>query len=163
MVYFGMIFYFSFLDFVFVCIECIFDQFLFLFSIYIFFCRIKDGGRPYMRTHFIMEDEMVIIVVNERFSSSMVIAPPLVELLIVNQCHKKEEQWMMRQNVEGRWNDIALVSILNIYEEEWRRLNKSCLSFKHQTHIHNEHHCQLLNKCHYKKKHIKDKIENMKG
>ncbi len=30
-------------------------------------------------------------------------------------------------NVEGRWSDIALVNIFDLYEEEWRHFDKSCL------------------------------------
>jgi hypothetical protein len=52
----------------------------------IFFCKIMDDGRPYMWTHFTMEDEMTTTIVPpllEGFSSSMVMAPPLMQLLIV--------------------------------------------------------------------------------
>jgi hypothetical protein len=44
-------------------------------------------------------------------------------------------------NVEKRWNDIIVVYIFNLYEKEWKCLDKSCLLFKHQTHICTEHHC----------------------
>jgi hypothetical protein len=83
---FEMIFYFSFLDFVFVCIKCIFDHFILLFLYMIFFCKIMDDGRPYMWTHFIMEDEMAITLVPplvEGSSSSMVVALRLIQLPIV--------------------------------------------------------------------------------
>ncbi len=43
-------------------------------------------GRPYMWTHFIMEDEMtttVLLPLVEGSSSSMVVAPPLMQLPIV--------------------------------------------------------------------------------
>ncbi len=81
-----MIFYFSFLDFVFVCIKCIFDQFLFIYLYMILFCKIMDDGRPYMWTHIIMEDEMKTTIdppLVEGSSSSMVVAPPLTQLPIV--------------------------------------------------------------------------------
>ncbi len=45
-----------------------------------------DDGRPYMWTHFIMEDEMTTIIVLplvEGSSSPMVVAPPLMQLPIV--------------------------------------------------------------------------------
>jgi hypothetical protein len=64
-----------------------------------------DDGRPYMWIRFIMENEMTIIVIPplvEGFLPSIVVAPPLVQLSIVNQCHKKKKhQMMMRQLLEG--------------------------------------------------------------
>jgi len=58
-----------------------------------FFGRVMDDGRPHMWTHFIMENEMTTIVAPplvEGSSSSMVVAPPLLQLPIVKQCHKKK-------------------------------------------------------------------------
>jgi hypothetical protein len=52
-----------------------------------------DDGRPYMWIRFIMEDELTTLVISplvEGFLSSIVVAPPLVQLSIVNQCHKKK-------------------------------------------------------------------------
>jgi len=66
-------------------------------------------------------------------------------------------------NIRGRWSDIAFVNILDLYEEEWRHFDKSCLSFKHWTHIRTKHHCQLLDECHQKEEQIKKKIEKMKS
>jgi hypothetical protein len=66
-------------------------------------------------------------------------------------------------NIGGRWSDIAFVDILDLYEKEWRRLDKSCLSFKHWTHIHTKHHRHLLNECHWKEKQSKNKIKKMKS
>jgi hypothetical protein len=45
-----------------------------------------DDGRPYMWTHLIMEDEMKTTIdppLVEGSSSSMVVAPPLMQLPIV--------------------------------------------------------------------------------
>ncbi len=76
-----MIFYFSFLDFVFVCVECNFLS-VFIFVLHmIFFCKIMDDGRPHMWTRFMLENEMTIIVapsLSEGSSSSMVVAPSLL-------------------------------------------------------------------------------------
>jgi hypothetical protein len=47
----------------------------------IFFGRIMGDGRLHMWIHFIMEDEMTIVIVPplvEGFSSSMIVALPLV-------------------------------------------------------------------------------------
>jgi hypothetical protein len=63
-------------------------------------------------------------------------------------------------NVGGRWIDV--VNILDLYEEEWMHIDKSCLAFKHWTHIHIKHHRQLSNECHWKEEQIKNKIEKMK-
>ncbi len=76
-----MIFYFSFLDFVFVCVECNFLS-VFIFVLHmIFFCKIMDDGRPHMWTRFMLENEMTIIVapsLSEGSSPSMVVAPSLL-------------------------------------------------------------------------------------
>jgi hypothetical protein len=94
----------------------------------------------------------------------MVVAPSLLQLSIVKQCHKKKKKTVDDDtNVEGRWSDIALANIFDLYEEEWRRLDKSCLSFKHWTHIRIKHHRQLPNECHGTKEQIKNKIEKMKS
>jgi hypothetical protein len=58
----------------------------------IFFGRIMCDGRLHMWIRFIMEDEMTIVIVLplvEGFSSSMIIALSLVQLLIVKQYYKK--------------------------------------------------------------------------
>jgi len=64
-----------------------------------------DDGRPYMWTHFMMEDEMLTIVILplvEGSSSFVVVAPPLVQLSIVKQCQKRKRKWvMMKQMFEG--------------------------------------------------------------
>jgi hypothetical protein len=82
---------------------------MYLFSILIFvlhmifFYIIMDDGRPHMWTRFIMEIEMTTIVAPplvEGSSSSMVVAPPLLQLSIVKRCHKKKS-WMMKQILEG--------------------------------------------------------------
>jgi hypothetical protein len=64
-------------------------------------------------------------------------------------------------NVGGRWNVIAFANILDLCEEEWRHLDKSCLSFKHWTQIRTEYRHQLPNECHQKEKQIKIKIEKI--
>ncbi len=72
-----------------------------------------------MWTHFIIENEMKTIVVLpllEGFSSSIVVAPPLLQLPIVKLCHKKKKKRDDETNVGGRWSDI--VKILDLYEEE---------------------------------------------
>ncbi len=81
----------------------------------IFFCGIMDDGRSHMWTSFIMENEMATIVAPpllKRFSSSMVVAPPLVQLSIVKQCHKKKKQWMMKQMLEGDGVILLLLTCL---------------------------------------------------
>jgi len=53
-----------------------------------------DDGRPHMSICFIMENEMTTIVafqLMEGSSSSMVVAPPLLQLPIIKQCHKKKK------------------------------------------------------------------------
>jgi hypothetical protein len=58
----------------------------------IFLGQIMDDERLYMWIRFIMEDEMTTIVIPplvEGFLSSIIVAPPLVQLSIVNGCHKK--------------------------------------------------------------------------
>jgi hypothetical protein len=57
----------------------------------IFFGRIMGDGRPHMWICFIMKNEMTIVIVLplvEGFSSSMIVALPLVQLLIVNDITK---------------------------------------------------------------------------
>ncbi len=61
--------------------------------------------------------------------------------------------------VEGRWNDVALVNILDLYEKKWRHIDKFYLSFKHWTHIHIEYHPQLLDECCCDKEQIEKKIK----
>ncbi len=125
-----------------------------------------DDGRSHMWTRFIMENEMATIVAPpllKRSSNSMVVAPPLLQLSILKQCHKKKKTMDDETNVGGRWSDIALANIFDLYEEEWRYLDKSCLSFKHWTHICIEHHCQLPNECQQTKEQINNKIEKMKS
>jgi hypothetical protein len=70
----------------------------------IFFNRIMDDGRPHMWTHFIIKNEMKTIVASpllEGSSSSIVVAPPLLQLPIVRQCHKKIKERMMKQMLES--------------------------------------------------------------
>jgi len=58
----------------------------------IFFFRIMHDERPRMWICFIMENEMTIVIVLplvEGFSSSMIVALPLVQLLIVKRYYKK--------------------------------------------------------------------------
>ncbi len=73
-----------------------FINFYFCFVLHmIFFCRIMKDARPHMWTHFIIENEMTTIVVLpllEGFSSSIVVAPPLLQLPIVKLCHKKKKK-----------------------------------------------------------------------
>jgi hypothetical protein len=91
----------------------------------ILFYRIMDDGRPHMWTCFIMENEMKNIIAPpllEGSLSSMVVAPPLLQLPIVKWCHKKKKTVDDETNVGGRWSDIALVNIIDLYEEEWRHL-----------------------------------------
>ncbi len=110
-----------------------------------------DDRRSHMSTHFIMENEMATIVAPPLLkgsSSSMVVAPPLLQLLIVKLCLKEKKTMDDETNVGGRWSDVALANIFDLYEEEWRSLDKSCLSFKHWKHIRIKHHCQLSNECH---------------
>jgi len=83
----------------------------------IFFCRIMSDGSPHMWTHFIIENEMKTIVAPpllEGFSSSIVVAPPLLQLPIVKLCHKKKKG-MMKQMLKGG-SDV--VNILDLYEED---------------------------------------------
>jgi hypothetical protein len=86
-----------------------------------FFCRIMDDGRPHMWTCFIIENEMITIVapiVLVGSSSSMVVAPPLLQLPIVKWCHKKDKTMDDETNVGGKWSAIAFTNILDLYEEE---------------------------------------------
>ncbi len=89
-----MIFYLSFLDFVFVCIECIFLS-IFIFVLHmIFFCGIMDDGRPRMWSCFIMENEMTTIVAPpllEGSLSSMVVAPTLLQYQLSNNIIRKNK------------------------------------------------------------------------
>jgi len=80
-----------------------------------------DDGRPHMWTCCIMENEMITFVTPpmlEGSSSSMVVAPPLLQLPIVKWCHKKNKTMDDETNVGGRWNVIAFANILDLYEEE---------------------------------------------
>lgn len=114
---------------------------------------------------FIMEDEVTNIIIPpsvEGTSSSMVVASPLVQLLIVKWCHKGKKT-DDETNVGKRWNGIAFVNILDLYEKKWKHFDKSCLLFKHWTHIRTKNHDQLSNECHRKEEQINKKIEKMKG
>jgi len=64
---------------------------------------------------------------------------------------------MMKQMLEGNGMILLLTSLIYM---KWRCFDKSCLSFKHWTHIHTKHHRQLLNECCHKEEQIKNKIEN---
>jgi hypothetical protein len=62
-----------------------------------------DDGGPHMWIHFIIENEMKTIVAPpllEGSSSSIVVAPPLLQLPIVELCHKEKKR-MMKQMLEG--------------------------------------------------------------
>jgi len=64
-----------------------------------------DDERSYKWIRFIMEDEMTTIVIPPLFKGfllSIVVAPPLVQLSIVNRCHKKIKSMNDEINVEGR-------------------------------------------------------------
>jgi hypothetical protein len=39
-----------------------------------------------------------------------------------------------------KWSDVVFAYIFDLYEKEWRHFDKSCLSFKHWTHIWTKHH-----------------------
>jgi hypothetical protein len=74
-----------------------------------------DDGRPYMWTHFLMEDDMstiVILPLVEGFSSFIVVAPSLVQLSIVKQCQKRKKMVMMKQIFEG--NGVMLFSLTSL-------------------------------------------------
>ncbi len=64
----------------------------------------------------------------------------------------------MKQMLEG--NGMILLLLTSLIYMEWRCLDKSCLSFKHWTHIRTKHHLQLPNECCHKEEQIKNKIEN---
>jgi hypothetical protein len=49
-----------------------------------------------------------------------------------------------KTSLGGRWIDVVFPNVLDLHEKEWRQLDKSCLSFKHWTHICTKHHHQLL-------------------
>jgi hypothetical protein len=81
-----------------------------------------DDGRPYMWTHFMMEDEMLTIVILPLVggsSSFIVVAPLLVQVSIVKQCQKRKRKWvMMKQMFEGDGVMLFFVNIFNLYEKE---------------------------------------------
>jgi hypothetical protein len=112
-----------------------------------------DDERPYMWTHFMMEDEMSTIIILPLEGGSLsfiVVAPPLLQLPIVKQCQKRKKIGDDETNVPRKWSDVIFVNIFNLYEKKWKCLDKSCLSFKHWTHICIEHHCHLLDECCHK-------------
>ncbi len=63
----------------------------------------------------------------------------------------------MKQMLEGDGVILLLLTSLT-YVKRSGDIFKSCLSFKHWTHIHIEYHSQLPNECHKKGK-IKNKIK----
>jgi hypothetical protein len=65
--------------------------------------------------------------------------------------------------VGGRWNDDAINNILDLYQEEWIRIDKGNLKPKHWTHIRTEHHRQMPLVVRRKEEHIKGKIEKLKA
>jgi hypothetical protein len=65
--------------------------------------------------------------------------------------------------VGGRWSDDAINNILDLYQEEWIRIDKGNLKPKHWTHIHTEHHRQMPLAVRRKEEHIKGKIEKLKA
>ena len=64
--------------------------------------------------------------------------------------------------VGGRWSDDAINNILDLYQEEWIRIDKGNLKPKHWTHIRTEHHRQMSLVVRRKEEHIKGKIEKLK-
>ncbi len=68
----------------------------------------------------------------------------------------------MKQMLEGDGVILLLLTSLT-YVKRSGDIFKSCLSFKHWTHIHTEHHRQLPNECHKKEGQIKNKIKKMES
>lgn len=64
--------------------------------------------------------------------------------------------------VGGRWSDDAISNILDVYQEEWLRIDKGNLKPKHWTFIRTEHHRQMPLAVRRKEEHIKGKIEKLK-
>jgi hypothetical protein len=63
-----------------------------------------DDGWPFMWTCFMMENDMTMIItlsLVEGSSSFMIIAPQLVQLLIVKQCHQKKSNKWWKKVLEG--------------------------------------------------------------
>jgi len=136
----------------------------------IFFCRIMDDGRPYMSTHFLMEDEMSTIIILPLVEGSSLSSFHRMSRDIHSCCtsigaiincktmsKKKLNWWWWNKCLkEMKWSDVIFVNIFNLYEEEWRCLDKFCLSFKHWTHICTKHHCWLLDECCHKEEQKKN-------
>ncbi len=100
------------------CFECILDLDLIFALNAIFFCEIMDDERFFIGIHFMMEDEMTMIIIpplEKGFSSPVIVAPQLMQFSIVKWCHKKKK----KKNVERRWNDITFTNILDLCEKEW--------------------------------------------
>jgi hypothetical protein len=66
-------------------------------------------------------------------------------------------------NLEGGEMVLLLLTSFDLYEKKWKCFGKSCLLFKHWTHICTKNHDQLLNECHHKEEQINNKIKKMKG
>ena len=67
-----------------------------------------------------------------------------------------------KATVGGRWSDDAINNILDLYQEEWIRIDKVNLKRKHWIHIRNEHHRQMSLNLRRKEEHIKGKFEKLK-
>jgi len=81
------------------CFECILDLDLIFALKAIFFCEIMDDERFFIGIHFIMEDEMTMIIIpplEKGFSSPMIVAPQLMQFSIVKWCHQKKKKKMLK-------------------------------------------------------------------
>ena len=65
--------------------------------------------------------------------------------------------------VGGRWSDDAINNILELYQEEWIRIDKGNLKLKHWTHICTENHRQMPLVVRRKEEYIKRKIEKLRA
>lgn len=66
-------------------------------------------------------------------------------------------------SVGGRWSDEAISNILDLYEEEWLRIDKGNLKLKHWTYIRTEHHRQMPLAVRRSEDSIKSKVEKFKA
>jgi hypothetical protein len=68
------------------CFECILDLDLIFALNAVFFCKIINDERIFIWIRFMMEDEMTMIIIHplgKGFSSSMIVAPQLMQFSIV--------------------------------------------------------------------------------
>jgi hypothetical protein len=102
---------------------------------------VDDGSLQRWIYFFMKKDDITLIEtfsLMEAFLSSLFIVFQSMQLTI--QWNHWKKIMNDETSLEGRWINVGLVNVLDLYEEKWKWLDKFFLPFKHWIHIYTEHH-----------------------